>query len=107
MTWKSMVHTVIWLVGMYLFLQYAMPYIFPFVIGAFLAFLLDPLVVFLVERTRMTRAWAAFLCILVLVTGLGLFVSWAVKVAQEYRLYGYLPQYYGSLTRFSRMCSIW
>ena len=31
----------------------------------------DPLVVFLVERTRMTRAWAAFLCILVLVTGLG------------------------------------
>lgn len=101
MTWKSMVHTVIWLVGMYLFLQYAMPYIFPFVIGAFLAFLLDPLVVFLVERTRMTRAWAAFLCILVLVTGLGLFVSWAVtRVAQEVsELYGYLPQYYGEFNK--------
>ena len=78
-----------------------MPYVFPFVIGAFLAFLLEPLVVFLVERTRMTRAWAAFLCILVLVTGLGLFVSWAVtRVAQEVAdLYGYLPQYYGEYNK--------
>lgn len=78
-----------------------MPYVFPFVIGAFLAFLLEPLVVFLVGRTRMTRAWAAFLCILVLVTGLGLFVSWAVtRVAQEVAdLYGYLPQYYGEYNK--------
>lgn len=74
-----------------------MPYVFPFVLGAFLAFLLDPLVTFLVDRIKMTRAWAAFLSILVLVVALGLFVSWGVtRLGQEIAdLYGYLPQYYG------------
>lgn len=101
LTWRSVFHTTLWLTGIYLFLKYAMPYIFPFVLGGFLAFLLDPLVVFLVRRTRMTRAWAAFLCILVLLTGLGLFVSWGVtRVAQEVAdLYGYLPQYYGEFNK--------
>ncbi len=101
LTWKSIFCTVILLVGIYLFLQYAMPYVFPFALGAFLAFLLDPLVVLLVKRTRMTRAWAAFLSILVLVVGLGVFISWGVtRVAQEVAdLYGYLPQYYGEFNK--------
>jgi len=101
LTRRSIFYTVIWLIGTYLFLKYAMPYVFPFVLGAFLAFLLEPFVVFLVKRTRITRAWAAFMCILVLVTVLGLFVSWAItRVAQEVAdLYGYLPQYYGEFNK--------
>lgn len=101
LTWKSVLYILMLLVGIYLFLQYVMPYVFPFVLGAFLAFLLDPLVAFLVDRTKMTRAWAAFLSILVLVLGFGLFVSWGVtRLAQEVAdLYGYLPQYYGEFNK--------
>lgn len=96
-----MVYTFIWIVGIYLFLQYAMPYIFPFALGGFLAFLLDPVVEAFVKLTKMSKGWAAFLSIAIFVVGLGLVVSLGVtRVAQEVAdLYGYLPQYYGEFNK--------
>ncbi len=101
MTWKSVWYIVFLLIGIFLFLKYAMPYVLPFVLGAFLAFLLDPLVSFLTKRTRMGRGWAAFTSIMLLAVGLGLSLSWGVtRLAQEIAdLYGYFPQYYGEFNK--------
>ncbi len=101
MTWKSVWFIVFLLIGIFLFLKYAMPYVLPFALGAFLAFLLDPLVSFLTKRTRMSRGWAAFISIMLLAVGLGLILSWGVtRLAQEIAdLYGYFPQYYGEFNK--------
>ncbi len=101
LTWKSVLYTILWLLGIYLFLQYAMPYIFPFALGAFLAFLLDPFVSFVTERTKITKAWAAFFSIIILVVGLGVFISLGVtRLAQEVSdLSKFLPQYYGEFNK--------
>jgi predicted PurR-regulated permease PerM len=60
MTRKSVWFIVFLLIGIFLFLKYVMPYVLPFALGAFLAFLLDPLVSFLTKRTRITRGWGGF-----------------------------------------------
>ena len=93
MTRKSVWFIVFLLIGIFLFLKYVMPYVLPFALGAFLAFLLDPLVSFLTKRTRITRGWAAFISILLMAVGLSLILSWGItRLAQEIAdLYGYFP----------------
>ncbi|HHY16657.1 MAG TPA: sporulation integral membrane protein YtvI [Firmicutes bacterium] len=101
MTRKSVWFIVFLLIGIFLFLKYVMPYVLPFALGAFLAFLLDPLVSFLTKRTRITRGWAAFISILLMAVGLSLILSWGItRLAQEIAdLYGYFPEYYGEFNR--------
>jgi sporulation integral membrane protein YtvI len=87
--------------AIYLVFRYVLSYVLPFVVGVLLAFILEPGVSFLAKKTRVGRAWAAVVVILLLVGGLGYLVSWSVtRIAAEITdLYGYLPQYYGEFNR--------
>lgn len=87
--------------AIYLFLRYVMVYVLPFVVGIFLAFLLEPLVRFVMDKLRVRRAVAAAFVILSLLSVLVLLLSWGLtRVAEELTvLYKDLPQYYADFNR--------
>jgi sporulation integral membrane protein YtvI len=87
--------------AIYLFLRYVMAYVMPFVIGAFLAFLLEPVVRFFTSRLKLRRSVAASVVVLGLVAILALLLSWGItRVADELTdLYRDLPRYYVDFNR--------
>jgi len=101
LTVKTLGYLTFLFLAIYIFLRYLIPYVLPFVLGVFIAFLLEPVVDFVCRRTKIARAWAAFATILVLVVSMGVLMSSGItRIAEELTdLYGYLPQYYGEFTR--------
>lgn len=101
MTTRTVGYLAFLFAAIYLVFRYVLSYVLPFVVGVLLAFILEPGVSFLAKKTRVGRAWAAVVVILLLVGGLGYLVSWSVtRIAAEITdLYGYLPQYYGEFNR--------
>lgn len=97
MTKRNVLYTGIFLVCIFLFLKYVMPYVAPFVIGAFLAFLLDPVVDFFENRLRLGRGWAAIISMVIFALVVGTILTWCVAslVAEISDLYRQLPEYYG------------
>ncbi|MDK2784251.1 MAG: hypothetical protein PWQ41_784 [Bacillota bacterium] len=61
---KLVLAAVGFLLVLYLGLRYLLPLVLPFVLGAFLAVVLDPAVSFLQRRVRLPRAWAAAITLL-------------------------------------------
>ncbi len=84
----------------FLFLKYAMPFLFPFVLAAFLAVLIDPAVSAMEARWRLPRSVGAALVILVLLTALTvLTVAGLSRLGAELvNLSASLPAVYGRLT---------
>lgn len=90
--------------AIYLFLRYVMPYVMPFAVGVFLAFLLEPVVTLIAAKLRIRRSGAAALTVLGLIALLALPLSWGLtRVAAELTdLYGDLPRYYVDFDRVLR-----
>jgi len=78
-----------------------MPFVFPFVFGIVIAFVLEPALKFLCDRCRLSRGGAAAILVLTLVGALIVLLSWSItRIAAEVtELYSYLPQYYGEFNR--------
>lgn len=81
--------------GIYLSLKYVMLYMLPFVLGIFLAFMLEPIVTAITRRTRIQRALASMVTVFLLITSLVSLVTWSVaKIAEEITdLYRRFPEY--------------
>ncbi len=101
MTVKTISYLTIAFVAIYVLFQYLIGYFMPFAIGIFLAFLLDPLVTFICEKTRLRRSSSALIIVLLLVAVLLSLMTMAVtKIVDELTaLYGLLPQYYEEFNR--------
>ncbi len=96
MTQKKMLVAIFFLIAVFLFLKYIMPYVAPFALSAFLAFLLEPIVTFLETRLKMGRGWAAILSMLIFSVVVGSIVVWSfTSLSTELTdLYERLPEYY-------------
>lgn len=96
MTKKRILVAMVFLIAVFLFLKYIMPYVAPFALGAFLAFLLDPMVTFLEKRLKMGRGWAAVLSMVIfsLVVGTIVVFSFTSLSTELADLYQRLPEYY-------------
>ncbi len=101
MTTRTVGYLAFLLAAIYLTFRYVLGYVLPFVLGVFLAFILEPAVRILSRRGRISRSGAAIVLVLLLVGSLAFLVAWAVtRIAAEVTdLYGYLPQYYGEFNR--------
>lgn len=101
MTTRTVGYLAFLLAAIYVTFRFLLPFVLPFALGVFLAFVLEPSVKFLNKRFRLSRPGAAALLVLILVGSLAFLVSWAVtRIAAEVTdLYGYLPQYYGEFMR--------
>lgn len=98
---KTISYLTISLIAIYVLFRYLIGYFMPFAIGLFLAFLLDPLVTFICERTRLKRSSSALVVVLLLVTVLLSLMTMAVtRIVDELTaLYEFLPQYYEEFNR--------
>lgn len=87
-TLRGTVRTYVYLVGFlltsFLFLKFALPYVLPFVLGLFLAALIDPAVTRLKWRWRIPRPVGAAMVIFLLVAGVAFFtVVGAIRLGAE------------------------
>jgi len=96
---RTISYVVLLLLLIYLFLRFVLPYVMPFAIGAFLAFLLEPVVSFFVYRVRLRRSWSAFVTILVVLAVFSYLISLGVArlFSEVADLYQYFPQYYAEI----------
>ncbi len=95
MTTKTAAYITFILGAIYLFLRYVMSYVLPFVLGIFLAFMLEPVVAGITRRTGIRRSKASLAAVFLLVLVLVSVVTWAVtRIAAEISdLYRKLPEY--------------
>lgn len=96
MTTKTVGYLAFLFASIYVFLKYVMAYVMPFVLGVFLAFLMEPLIRRMTSSSKIKRSTAAVLVITGLVAVLALLLTWGItRVATELTdLYKTLPQYY-------------
>lgn len=101
MTTRTATHIGAWLLFLYLFFSYVVPYVMPFAIGLGLAFLLEPAAGFLVSRVGLKRSRAVALVVLALVGVVGVLLTAGIsRVVRELtELSKALPNYYSDFSR--------
>lgn len=101
MTTRTVTYLVVIFTGIYLFFKYAVGYVLPFVVGVFLAFLLEPVVSAISRKLHIKQAFAGFLTLMVLLGSLSYLFTWAVtRIIRELtELYKVLPSYYEEFNR--------
>lgn len=89
------------LVVMYLFFRYVIGYVMPFVVGVFLAFLLEPLVSWLSRKIGLKRSVSAFITIVTVLGSTFVIIWFGVEriLLEVSDLYGDFPQYYQEFQR--------
>ncbi|MGI6643760.1 MAG: sporulation integral membrane protein YtvI [Bacillota bacterium] len=95
MTSRTVAYMTILLGCIYVFLKYVMSYVLPFVLGIFLAFMLEPIVSTITRRTRIERSKASLAAVFLLVLLVVSLITWTItRISMEISdLYGKLPEY--------------